>query len=215
MLPIADFLFPHSGTQLKTRKLRLLASDRISSQLSDAPADSRNGGNHILVTSPSTPLVVLPADEQRTLIHAIAILYARGLFPRVTLAGVDSPRVLMKMQLLAKALNVRGQIHFIDESTQVPSANSHHQLLAITPQDRDMPGLLADAMAAGCALVGSSAATCAQTMIDNGVNGHLVPPLNPQALASVLEKLLRDSGYALQLGRAGKARTELVHQVSR
>jgi hypothetical protein len=205
MPPIADFLFQHTGTQPGSRKLYLVATDVIGMQ------PGRDWNNNTLITTLTVPLVVLPQYEHRTLVHAIAILYARGLFPQVTIDGGDNPRLLSKVQALASALSVKGQIRFIDENTQAPSVSSSYQILAITPHDQEMPAILAEGMAAGCALVGSTEANCAQAMIENGVNGHLVPPLNPQALASVLEKLLRDTSYTQRLGQAGKARAGFSH----
>jgi glycosyltransferase involved in cell wall biosynthesis len=43
-------------------------------------------------------------------------------------------------------------------------------------------------------------------LIEDGVNGRLVPPDDPAALASALATLIADPATRLRLGRAGRAR---------
>jgi glycosyltransferase involved in cell wall biosynthesis len=43
-------------------------------------------------------------------------------------------------------------------------------------------------------------------LIEDGVNGRLVPPDDPPALAEVLAALMRDPAARLRCGRAGRRR---------
>jgi starch synthase len=54
-------------------------------------------------------------------------------------------------------------------------------------------------------VVGSRVAAVPE-LIEDGVNGRLVPPDDPAALANALATLIADPATRLRLGRAGRAR---------
>jgi len=84
----------------------------------------------------------------------------------------------------------------------VPAANG----------DRDgLPVALLEAMAAGCAVV-ASAVPGIVDVVQDGENGLLVPPGDPAALATALERLLGDADLVRRLGAAA-ARTAQAHTV--
>jgi L-malate glycosyltransferase len=63
---------------------------------------------------------------------------------------------------------------------------------------------LAEAMAAGCAVIASKVGGMAE-MVEDGVTGLLVPPDDEEALAAALIKLLDDGQLRLRLGDAARA----------
>jgi phosphatidylinositol alpha-mannosyltransferase len=65
--------------------------------------------------------------------------------------------------------------------------------------------VLAEAMAAGLPVVASDTAGYDEVITD-GVDGILVPPGRPDALADALSRVLEDPGLAARLGSAGRAR---------
>ena len=71
---------------------------------------------------------------------------------------------------------------------------SHREAMSIT---------LLEAMAAGCAIVATDIKGNRE-MIEDGVNGLMVPPANPERLADKMLRLLKDRGYAASLGRAAR-----------
>jgi glycosyltransferase involved in cell wall biosynthesis len=72
--------------------------------------------------------------------------------------------------------------------------------------DRDgLPNVLLEAGAQELPVVASRIAAVPE-LIDDGVNGRLVPPEDPAALAAALEGLIGDPGARLRLGRAGRGR---------
>jgi glycosyltransferase involved in cell wall biosynthesis len=74
----------------------------------------------------------------------------------------------------------------------VPAANG----------DRDgLPVALLEAMSAGCAVV-ASAVPGIVDVVEDGVNGLLVTPGDPDALAAAMNRLLADPALAARLGRA-------------
>ena len=70
-----------------------------------------------------------------------------------------------------------------------------------------MPLALVEAMAAGCAVVGS-AVVGVKELIRDGVDGRLVPESDPRALADVLQELLQDPATAAALGDRARERAE-------
>ena len=74
----------------------------------------------------------------------------------------------------------------------------------LLPNDRDgIPNVLVEAMAAGTPVVATSVSGIPE-LVTTGVNGLLVPPEDPAALADALLTLHRDPELAARLGRAGR-----------
>ena len=65
--------------------------------------------------------------------------------------------------------------------------------------------MLLEAGATELAIVASRVAAVPE-LIDEGVNGWLVPPDDPRALAHALAAAIRDPAARLRLGRAGRRR---------
>jgi glycosyltransferase involved in cell wall biosynthesis len=72
--------------------------------------------------------------------------------------------------------------------------------------DRDgLPNVLLEAGAMELAVVASRSPGVAE-LVEHGLNGRLVPPDDPAALAAALAALIRDPAARLRLGRAGRRR---------
>jgi glycosyltransferase involved in cell wall biosynthesis len=72
--------------------------------------------------------------------------------------------------------------------------------------DRDgLPNVLMEAQVMALPVV-STAVSAIPELIDDGINGRLVPPENPRALAEALADLIRNPGARLRQAAAGRAR---------
>ncbi|HSJ05450.1 MAG TPA: glycosyltransferase family 4 protein [Longimicrobiales bacterium] len=69
------------------------------------------------------------------------------------------------------------------------------------------PYVVVEAMAAGLPVVATAHATIGDTVLD-GETGILVPPRNPEALATALASLVKAAGERSRLGHAGRRRFE-------
>jgi glycosyltransferase involved in cell wall biosynthesis len=113
---------------------------------------------------------------------------------------------------LADSLGIIDRVTFLGARTQMTLLDEYAtaQAFALAPVvtadgDRDgIPNVLTEAMASGIPVI-SSRISGIPELIRDGVNGVLVPPCDPRALADGLHRLLADSSEAGRLGSAGRA----------
>jgi len=148
--------------------------------------------------------------DHPTLLHALALLRTRGLTPALHLAGSGSRWRLLSIRALARQLGVQQQVHFLGNIPNVPQQLVASRIFVLSTRWEGMPLALVEAMAAGCACIASDVVGVHE-IIHHGHTGLLVPPGDATALANALERLLHDSAYAEQLGRAARARAMTVH----
>lgn len=142
--------------------------------------------------------------DHATLLRAIALLRKRGLRPPVLLAGGGKARHRQPMEALAAELGVQDQVQFLGLCRDVPALLLSHQIAVLSTHYEGMPLALIEGMAAGCAVVGS-AVPGVREVIRDGVDGRLVAPRDPVALAEALHALLTSPDEATRLGAAARA----------
>jgi len=77
--------------------------------------------------------------------------------------------------------------------------------IACLPSYREgMPKFLLEAASVGLPIVTTDVPGCREVVINNE-NGYLVPPRNPEALASAIKKLLNDKILRKKMGEKGRA----------
>jgi len=147
--------------------------------------------------------------DHATLIRALALLRERGLTPSLWLAGSGRESKQKPLQHLTDELGLNGQVHFLGLRLDVPELMLNQRICVLISHWEGLPLTLIEGMAAGCAVIGSNVIGTREVITD-GVDGLLVPPADPQALADALERLLRDGTLAARLGAAArnKALTE-------
>ena len=148
---------------------------------------------------------MVPAKGHRTLLEAVRQLHDRGVYLRVTLIG--SGPELTRLQNFVAAYG-------LDHAVTFTSALSHAQTLALLRKAdifalasfaEGIPVALMEAMSLGLPCVSTSVAGIPE-LIRAGVDGLLVPPANPQALADALESLVLDSHLRKTLGASARQR---------
>jgi glycosyltransferase involved in cell wall biosynthesis len=143
--------------------------------------------------------------DHLTLIHAIDLLKKQNLFPQVYFAGAGSERHMTAAKNLTEILQLQNQITFLGFCSTVPTLLLQNQICVLSTHYEGMPLSLSEGMAAGCAVVASEVVGV-QEMIHHNIDGLLVAPQNPRALANALAILLTDSQRAEQLGNKAQAR---------
>jgi len=144
-------------------------------------------------------------------IRALALLKARGLAPRLVMAG-DGP-LRARLESLATELGVRDQVEMlgaVDHEVILPLYRSAWTLVMPSVQlasgARDgIPNVVVESMAMGMPCVGSRAAGLPEIIV-HGENGLLCEPGDPVSLADAIETLLRDPARIDALGARSRAR---------
>jgi glycosyltransferase involved in cell wall biosynthesis len=141
--------------------------------------------------------------DHATLLRALALLGARGLRPRLTLAGGGKPEARQRLEALAESLGVSDQVRFVGVCDDVPGLLLAHQIAVLSTHYEGMPLALLEGMAAACAVIGSDVPGVREVLRD-GENGWLVKPADPVALADRIEHLLAHPEVAGQTAAAAR-----------
>ena len=155
--------------------------------------------------------------DHATLLRAVALLRERGLTPPLLFAGAGKASHLAPAKALRDELGLGEQVQFLGLHRDVPGLLLRHQISVLSTHYEGMPLALLEGMAAGCAVIGS-AVPGVREVIDDGVDGLLVPESDAAAMADALETLLRQPQQAARLGAAARATAvsrysrELMHQ---
>lgn len=166
-----------------------------------------DAGSHPVAAREAGIVMVARFSKQKdhaTLVRAVALLRERGLRPPLLFAGAGKPARRGPVERLARDLDLDGQVRFLGLQRDVPGLLMRHRIGVLSTHYEGMPLALIEAMAAGCAVVGS-AVPGVREVIRDGIDGLLVPPTDPAALADALERLLRDDALASRLGDAARA----------
>ena len=94
-------------------------------------------------------------------------------------------------------------VRFLGIRFDIPELLSTLDVYAMPSKWEGLPIALLEAMAAGCAIVATKVGGI-PTAIKHGINGALVPPADPQALAAELEVLLRNEDLRRSYGAAAR-----------
>lgn len=148
---------------------------------------------------------------QTHLIEACRRLRARGVAFELELIGGGPDRARLEQQVAAARLE--RWIRFAGEQTRKEVASRLRQAdvyVAPSVPSRDgrregIPVALMEAAASGKPVVASALSGIPEA-IQDGVEGYLVPPGDPAALADAIERLAGDSALRERLGRAARER---------
>ncbi len=103
---------------------------------------------------------------------------------------------------LSNRIILKGQCS--DISSQIKDAS----LFVLSSNVEGLPNALMEAMALGLPVISTDfAGGGARTLIEDGVNGIIVPIGNEKALAEAMRKILSDREYALNLGSKAKVKS--------
>jgi phosphatidylinositol alpha-1,6-mannosyltransferase len=181
-------------------------------QLAEAPADLP-----VPSAFPRKALVILTvgrwANSERykgadDLIRAVAQL--RGIHADLQLVAVGGGDDLPRLRALANTLGIANRVHFLENLTREEIAACYAQadLFALPSTGEGFGLVFLEAMAFSKAVVGVAWGGTTD-VVEDGVNGLLVPPRDPGALEQALGRLLGDESLRKQVGRRG---AEIVRQ---
>ena len=188
----------------KIRKLPWPLNEEVL-RMSESPADLPLPQNF-----PRSPVILTvgrwAASERYKgaddLIHAVAKL--RPAFPGLNLVAVGGGDDVPRLKKIASDLNVAAAVHFLEgiSRRELAACYARADIFALPSTGEGFGFVFLEAMAFGKPLVGAQAGG-ATDLIEDGVNGLLVPPHDQAALAQAIERLLRDDSLRATLGQKG------------
>jgi glycosyltransferase involved in cell wall biosynthesis len=139
-------------------------------------------------------------------LHAFEIVQARYPDATLTLVGAGSQAELLRQEVATRGLrNVRfiGAVRPSDMWRYYAEADIYLQ----TPNIDNMPTSVLEAFASGCVVVSTDAGGV-PTILEDGVQGYLVPCGDAGAAADRVTRLLEQPEHARQLAANGRASCE-------
>lgn len=116
------------------------------------------------------------------------------------LAGGEATSDL-KLNTLIENNGLKERIHFLGKVADLDTMYARAGLFVIPSRSEGFPNALVEAMAAGVPCIAYNFIAGPQDIIEEGVNGILVPEGDIQGLANAIDKLVLDPVKRLQLGK--------------
>lgn len=137
--------------------------------------------------------------DHGTLVKALELLKHEGLRPPLAFAGLGKARLIKKIQRQVQKAGLQSQVQFMGQVQGLHETLMQHQIFVLSTHYEGMPLALVEAMAAGCACIATDVVGV-RGVIDDSVNGLLVPENDAQAMASALSQLIQNQDLARTLG---------------
>lgn len=142
------------------------------------------------------------AKDLPTMIEAFAQVCARCDDVALVLVGEGEERARVESAIASAGIGER--VFLLGDRTDVPALLSAFSIFAMSSVSEGYSIALLEACASALPIVATSVGGNPEIVAD-GVNGIVVPPSDPAALAAALVRLLEDPGLAARMGHAGRA----------
>lgn len=149
----------------------------------------------------------LPQKGIDTTLMAVKILLDRGFSSRFTVdfLGWDYPEA--DYRAMARELGVDKAARFLPYCNDIAGAYRAAHCLLLPSRAEGLSNVLLEAMACGLAVIGTPVSGTRDVVTDN-VDGVLVKPGDPEALALAMERLILDPARRQSLGKNARQRVE-------
>jgi len=179
-----------------------------------APApddDGGGGGGDVRVElglEPDDPVVgtvcvLRPQKALDVLLRAAQLLRAE--FPRLRLVIAGNGPERERLEAMTAEIGLDGSVDFLGQRNDVPALLSAFDVAVSSSDFEGTPLAVMEYMAAAKPIVATRVGGVPE-LIDHGVNGLLVEPRDPAALAASIAQLLRDRDYGETLGARARER---------
>ncbi len=177
-----------------------------------APGLGRGALRAELATAPGVPILVtasqlLPHKGHAVLLEAMARAAVAGPPPVLAVIGTGSEEPALRRR--AADLGLGGRVRFLGFRNGLDRLLEDAAAAVLPSLDgsEGFPNSVVEFLAKGKAVAASRVAGVPEAVTD-GVEGLLVPPGDPAALAGALERILNDGALRARLGAAARARAE-------
>ena len=153
-----------------------------------------------------TPVIAIAAVLRRqkaisVLLEAHARILRMGLDAHLMIAG--DGECLDTLQARVRELGSTEHVHFLGRRDDVEAIVAAADVAALSSDYEGLPLFVFECMANGTPLVATDVGGLG-AVVQDGVNGLLVPPRDPQALAEALAAVLRSPSLRAELARAAR-----------
>jgi glycosyltransferase involved in cell wall biosynthesis len=131
---------------------------------------------------------------------------------KLVLMGEGPERPLVER--LVKELGLARNVVLAGSVAQAPRLLRHFRFSVLSSSEESFPNALVESMAAGLAIVATRVGGIPE-LVRDGVDGRLVPPGDPQALAEAMLELWERPELAAGMGRSARQRASELFSVER
>jgi len=152
-----------------------------------------------------------PCKGHDDLLRAVAQLRRQGMDARLTIAGEDDVGGVCRqgLETLSRELGLGDNLKLLgavsEDEVRSQLAAAHAFVLASLDEPLGVATMEAMALQVPVVVTGSGGVA---ELVDDGVDGILVPPRAPEKMAAALLRLLGDPGLAAKMSQAGRIKIE-------
>ncbi len=151
-----------------------------------------------------------PIKDPATFVRAAERVRATHPEARFSIAGEGELRP--HLEQLIRELGLQDRVALIGRVTDVPAYLAGIDIAVLCSRSEGSPNAVLEYMSAGRAVV-ASAVGGTRELIEEGRNGFLVPPDDPEALATAIRRYLDDPPLAIQCGEAARGVVQRRHDM--
>jgi len=183
--------YPHSVQERSVVIPNGIAPEELSAQVD--PLDQR---------IPGSICAVGRLEQQKgfdTLIRAFAIFLEKNPGYTLTIFGEGTER--QKLEAMIAGLGLTSQVILAGRISNVFEELSRREIFVLSSRFEGMPNALMEGMACGCACISTDCDFGPGELIQDGLNGLLIPVDDQAAMAAAMERLARDTVFAQNLAQ--------------
>lgn len=141
-------------------------------------------------------------------VEAMRLLQARGVAARLWLVGTTDPQNPTSLsEDRLRAWQAEGLVEWLGQRSDVVDIWRQAHIAVLPSYREGMPRTLLEAAACARPIITTDVPGCRQ-VIDDGIEGILVPARDAAGLAAAMARLAGDEGLRQRMGRAARARAE-------
>jgi glycosyltransferase involved in cell wall biosynthesis len=167
---------------------------------------------------------ISPWKGQETAIDALGLVRAAGVDAKLLLVGgakfvaaatrYDNEAYLARLQTLVAEAGLQDSVSWLGERDDVPEIVRALDVLLLPSWEEPFGRALVEAMALEVPVV-ATAVGGPNEIVEDGRQGYLVAPRQPQAWADAIDRVLSSPDRGAAMGRAGRSRVEREFTFSR
>jgi GalNAc-alpha-(1->4)-GalNAc-alpha-(1->3)-diNAcBac-PP-undecaprenol alpha-1,4-N-acetyl-D-galactosaminyltransferase len=178
----------------------------IGNPVPEFPLDSGNSRKqNVLMVSR-----LIKTKKVDRLIHIFASVNQTKSWKLIVVGGnAKNNNLLEEYRLEVQNKKLANEVFLVGEKNKVDSFYAESEIFAFTSVSEGFPNALAEAMSAGCACIAYDCMAGPSDMIDDGVNGFLIPENDEKLFAEKLNILMQDANLREQFRLAAKEKMKM------